>query len=314
MPASRKPIDEALGMASVVHAPAKALVRNQPDNHSGAETDERLIELWLDRYDSEHTRRAYRNDIEQFLDFVGSGPRRPRSLHELTVAHIVTYLTHLRDVAAGATQARRISSLKSLLAFGHTTGYLTWNVGAAIKVPKYHDRIAERIMTVEQVRELVAAARPGRDRAFVKFLYFSGARVSEAVGLQWKHVRRENGVLRVTLHGKGKKTRHIPLPGALLSDFDALERCRLGGYVFESVWGQRLCEKDGWRIVHRAARNAYLKGPSPHWLRHSHATHALQRGAPPHVTQGTLGHSSLSTTGRYAHVETNESSGLFLSL
>lgn len=312
MPASRKPIDEALAMAGVVRAPAKALAL--PENHSGADTDERLIELWLARYDSEHTRRAYANDIEQFLEVVDALPKAPRGLHELTVAHLMAYVTYLREESSPATQARRVSSVKSLLSFGHTTGYLPWNVGAAIKTPKFHDHVGERILTVDQVRELVAAARPGRDRTLIKFLYFAGARISEALGLQWKHLRRDGAVLRVTLHGKGKKTRHVPLPSTLIADFDMLERSRLGSYVFESVYGNPLCTKSGWEIVHRAARDAFLKGASPHWLRHAHVTHALQRGAPVHVVKDTVGHASLSTTGRYAHLENDESSGLFLSL
>jgi integrase/recombinase XerD len=315
MPASRKPVDEALAMAGVVRGGLARAKTVSIDNHSGADTDERLIELWLARYDSYHTQRCYETDVDQFLAFVGALASAPAGLQELTVAHVVAYLGHLRENAAPATQARRVSSLKSLLTFAHQTGYLRFNVGAAIKSPKFHDHLAERILTLEQVREISIAARPGRDRAFIRFLYFSGARVSEACRLQWKHVRDGDGALRVTLHGKGKKTRHVPLPPTMLSDFQLLEKTRLSSYVFESCYGKALDSKDAWRIVRRAAKNAYCRLPvSPHWFRHAHATHALRRGAPANVVQGTLGHASLSTTGRYAHIDNAESSGLFLSL
>jgi site-specific recombinase XerD len=318
LPASRKPVDEALAMAGIFRPGSLARpkpIAVEPQNHSGVTTDERLIDLWLARYDSAHTRRAYALDAEQFLAFVGALPNGATGLRTLTVAHVVSYMKHLRDESSSATGARRLSSLKSLLSFGHDTGYLTFNVGAAIKIPKLLDHLSDRILTVEQVRNLVAAARPGRDRAFIKFLYFSGARVSEAVRLQWKHIRQADGVLRVTLHGKGNKTRHVPLPTLMLADFELLGESRLGSYVFESCYGNALDTKDAWRIVRAAAQNAYIRAAvSPHWLRHAHATHALSRGAPAHVVQSTLGHTSLTTTGRYAHINNTESSGLFLSL
>jgi integrase/recombinase XerD len=318
MPASRKPVDEALAMAGIVRpgslARPKAL-EVEPKNHSGVTTDDRLIDLWLERYDSMHTRRAYGADADRFLEFVSALPNGPSGLRELSVAHVVSYMKQLRADSSSATTARRLSSLKSLLTFGHDTGYLTFNVGAAIKIPKLLDHLSDRILTVEQVRNLVAAARPGRDRAFIKFLYFSGARVSEAVKLQWKHIRQTDGVLRVTLHGKGNKTRHVPLPSMMLADFDMLGDRRLGNFVFESCYGNALDQKEAWRIVRHAAQNAYIRANvSPHWLRHAHATHALSRGAPAHVVQSTLGHTSLTTTGRYAHINNTESSGLFLSL
>lgn len=315
MPASRKPIEEALAMAGVLRPARRPNPELTLDNHSGATTDEQLLDIWLKRYDSKHTVRAYSSDFDHFMAFVETSEQPVKSLGQVTVAHLSAYTAALRGSAAPATAARRISSIKSLLSFGHETGYLRFNVGAAIKSPKVLDYLGERILSVEQVRSLVGAARPGRDRALVKFLYFSGARVSEACGLQWKHIRSADGALRVTLHGKGKKTRHVPLPTHLMRDFDTLGELRLGAYVFESCYGNPLDPKDAWRIVHKAAEAAYLTIPvSPHWLRHAHATHALARGAPPHVVKETLGHSSLATTGRYAHVNNTESSGLFLSL
>lgn len=310
MPASRKPIDEALAMASVTRAavPARRTSAIEPQNHSGATTDDRLIELWLERYDSKHTRRSYANDIEQFRQFVGDV-----DLARLTVADCVGYVTHLREQAAPATQARRVSSLKSLLSFGLATGYLPFNVGAAIKVPKLYDHLSERILSVQQVRDLVNVARPGRDRALLKFLYFSAARVSEACNLTWKLVHIERDLVRVTLHGKGKKTHQVTLPPVMISEFQALDKVRIGAFVFETCYGNPLDTKDAWRIVRRAAERASIRLPvSPHWLRHAHVSHALDRGAPVHLVRDTAGHGSLHTTGRYAH--SSESSALYLTL
>lgn len=317
MPASRKPVDEALAMAGVLTAKPERgkILTIQTDNRSGVTTDERLIDIWLERYESVHTRRAYATDVDLFLDFIETLPEPARTLGEVTVAHVVAYQKHLRSKSAPATHARRMSSLKSLLSFGTDTGYLRFNVGAAIKIPHLLNHLAERILTVEQVRNLVAAARPGRDRALVKFLYFSGARVSEALKLEWRHVHDDDAMLRVTLHGKGNKTRRIPMPALMAADFEVLSKLRLGKYVFESCYGNRLDSKDAWRIVRQATEDAFISRPvSPHWLRHAHATHALERGVPLNVLKETLGHASLRTSDSYVHASPTESSGLFLSL
>jgi integrase/recombinase XerD len=328
MPESRKPIDEALAMARVLEArvaitpiPVAEQIQAVSDR-SGARSDEELITLWIDRYESPHTQRAYRGDVSLFTTFLQSlpiggtksRPARPRRLADVKVAHLTAFAEELRKSAV-SSHARRISSIKSLLTFGHQTGYLTFNVGAAVKPPRRLDHLAERILTPEQVQRLIESCRPGRDRALMRFLYVSGARVSEASGLRWKHVHRDGGRLMVTIHGKGRRTRHIPLPASLSADLDVLEKSRLSTFVFESRGGKRFAPKDIWKLTRAAARKAGIRlSVSPHWLRHAHATHALRRGAPLHVVQQTLGHTSLQTTSRYVHVEKNESSAMFLAV
>jgi integrase/recombinase XerD len=328
MPESRKPIDEALAMARVLEArvaitpiPVAEQIQAVSDR-SGARSDEELITLWIDRYESPHTQRAYRGDVSLFTTFLQSlpiggtksRPARPKRLADVKVAHLTAFAEELRKSAV-SSHARRISSIKSLLTFGHQTGYLTFNVGAAVKPPRRLDHLAERILTPEQVQRLIESCRPGRDRALMRFLYVSGARVSEASGLRWKHVHRDGGRLMVTIHGKGRRTRHIPLPASLSADLDVLEKSRLSTFVFESRGGKRFAPKDIWKLTRAAARKAGIRlSVSPHWLRHAHATHALRRGAPLHVVQQTLGHTSLQTTSRYVHVEKNESSAMFLAV
>jgi len=328
MPESRKPIDEALAMARMLEArvaitpiPVAEQIQAVSDR-SGARSDEELITLWIDRYESPHTQRAYRGDVSLFMTFLQSlptagtksRPARPKRLADVKVAHLTAFAEELRKSAV-SSHARRISSIKSLLTFGHQTGYLTFNVGAAVKPPRRLDHLAERILTPEQVQRLIESCRPGRDRALMRFLYVSGARVSEASGLRWKHVHRDGGRLMVTIHGKGRRTRHIPLPASLSADLDVLEKSRLSTFVFESRGGKRFAPKDIWKLTRAAARKAGIRlSVSPHWLRHAHATHALRRGAPLHVVQQTLGHTSLQTTSRYVHVEKNESSAMFLAV
>jgi integrase/recombinase XerD len=122
---------------------------------------------------------------------------------------------------------------------------------------------------------------------------------------------------QITVFGKGGKTRSIQLPGSL---WKKLQRLRgdapLDAPVFPSrKRKQPLMESGIWRIVKKAAVRARVDLPvSPHWLRHAHASHALDRGAPIHLVQTTLGHASITTTGKYLHARPKESSSRFLPL
>lgn len=325
MPESREPVDEALAMLEVLGLrtpkPAARDLDAMPD-YSGARSDAELIVLWLDRYESAATQSAYRADIELFRAFLESLPpdgaadlpARPAMLRDVKVVHLTTFSKHLRDHGAVSSHARRLSAVKSLLSFGHSTGYLVFNVGAAVKPPRRPNHLAERILSQDEVYALIQAAAAGRDRTLLRFLYLSGARIAEALKLRWNELHMEESRLLVTLHGKGGKTRHVPLPISLINDFEAMQRVRLSDVVFESVRGHQLYRSDAWEIVTAAARAAGLRHkPSPHWLRHAHASHALRRGAPPHLVQATLGHASLTTTSDYVHVESNESSAMFLA-
>jgi len=325
MPESRVPIDEALSVLEVLGlrrpGPLSREVVSMPD-YSGARSDSELVILWIDRYDSPNTQRAYRGDLELFRAYLeslpASGseelPARPPTLRDVKVVHLTAFSKHLRDHGAVTSHARRLSSVKSLLSFAHETGYLVFNVGAAVKPPRRPKRLAERILSQDEVYALIQAAAPGRDRTLLRFLYLSGARITEALQLRWNEVHMEPDRLLVTLHGKGGKTRHVPLPVTLIRDLEVLQKTRLSELVFESVRGRPLSQDVAWDIVHTAAIAAALPHlPSPHWLRHAHASHALRRGAPPHLVQATLGHASLTTTSDYVHVESNESSSMFLA-
>jgi integrase/recombinase XerD len=119
-----------------------------------------------------------------------------------------------------------------------------------------------------------------------------------------------------TVLGKGGKTRTVLLPGSVWKELQAL--CwgkRPGEPVFRSQKGGPLSTSQALRIVKKAARRAgFSERVSPHWLRHAHASHALDRGAPIHLVQATLGHSSVATTGRYLHARPTDSSARYLAL
>jgi integrase/recombinase XerD len=205
--------------------------------------------------------------------------------------------------------------VKSLLAFAQETGYLPFNVGAAVKLRPHRDSLAQRILEESQVARLIDAAPEGRDRVLLKLLYVSGVRVSEICGLKWCDAlpRQEGG--QITVFGKGGKTRTVLLKPKVWQHLLSLRgEAKAVEPVFRSrKGGGALDVSQVRRIIYAAARTAGLEQKvSPHWMRHAHASHALDRNAPIHLVQATLGHASVSTTGRYLHARPTESSSFYL--
>jgi integrase/recombinase XerD len=158
--------------------------------------------------------------------------------------------------------------------------------------------------------------RNPRNRAILFVFYGGGFRVSEMASLQWKHVQARGHSGQITVFGKGGKTRSVLIPK---ESWDALMKIRKdasdGDPVFRSRKHGFLQPCQIWRIVKSAAKKAGLKDSvSCHWLRHSHASHSLDQGAPIHLVQNTLGHSSIATTGKYLHARPSDSSGNYLGM
>ena len=273
-----------------------------------ADSDETLMRLWLHGR-GPHTRRAYKADAGTFLAAVG------KPLRQITLGDVQDFADTLAGTAA-ASRARRLSVAKSLITFGHRLGYLPFNVAAPVRAPKLKETLAERIIPEGDVHRLLALETHPRNHAFMRLLYLAGLRISEACALHWRDLQPRQAGGQVTAFGKGGKTRVVLLGAdawrellALRGDAgvdDAVFRSRSGGAA--------ITPKAGHEIVKAAAARAGLPDAlSAHWLRHAHASHALDRGAPIHLVQTTLGHASIATTGRYAHARPNASSSQFLA-
>lgn len=305
---------EADRVAEVVQPPGAGL--------SGASTDERLIGLWL-HGKSESTVEAYRGALAAFAGFAGGKP-----LRTVTLSDLQEYADDISDAFAPATQAKLLAAMKSLFSFGHQVGYLPFDVGRPVKLPSRKDDRAERILSADDVHSMIAAAGKGRNRALLRLLYIGGLRVAEAVDLRTRDLR-ERGVAddgkgggQVTLFGKGRKTRVVLLPASLWTELFALALPHPDAPMFRSrkkgPGGEpsSITPRQAERVVKDAAIRAGLSNASdvsPHWLRHAHASHAMDRGAKVHLVQATLGHASVATTGRYLHARPDESSALFLA-
>jgi integrase/recombinase XerD len=276
---------------------------------SQAASDQQLIRLWLHGRPAT-TRRAYECDVGRFRAFVA------KPLRMVMVGDVQEFSDSLARLA-DASRARSLSAVKSLLTFGCRIGYLPFNVGAPVRLPRLKNTIAERILPEEQVLKMLTLEAKPRNAALLRLLYGAGLRVSELVALRWRDVVERDDAAQITIYGKGSKTRFVLLTpatwGALKAirgdsgPDDALIRSSRG----DGALGARQVR----RIVAAAARRAGVEGNvSPHWLRHAHASHALDRGAAIHLVQATLGHSSVATTGKYLHARPSESSSKYLAV
>jgi integrase/recombinase XerD len=277
------------------------------------ESDAKLISLWLHGRSPE-TQRAYRRDVADFTALIGGKP-----LALVTVNDIQLYQDAMQKrILATATIARRLGAVKSLLAYGQKLGVLPVNVGAAVKPPTGKNALAERILTESQVLTMLALEPNPRNRVLLRFMYATGCRVSELCSLKWRDLREAAlGAGQVTLFGKGSKTRVVifsaetwklvrSLRGTTLPDDPVFCSRKHSGHLKPAQVH---------RIVAAAGKRAGIEGNvSPHWLRHSHASHALERNTPIHLVQATLGHSSVATTGRYLHARPTDGSALHLAV
>lgn len=275
-----------------------------------AESDDHLIDLWLHGR-SRHTQRAYRSDVGRLLDAV------VKPLHRVTLGDLQDFAGQLIESGLQPPSVHRtMSAVKSLFAFGHRLGYLPFDVARPLRLPALRDGLAERILDETDVLRMIALERQPRNRAILLTFYAGGFRVSEISALKWSDLVRRDSAGQITVFGKGGKTRTVLMPESVWNALMSLRGdAKDDAPVFRSRKGGHLDESQVWRIVRKASERAGIeKDVSCHWLRHAHASHALDRGAPIHLVQATLGHSSVATTGRYLHARPNDSSGNYLPI
>jgi integrase/recombinase XerD len=163
---------------------------------------------------------------------------------------------------------------------------------------------------------MIALTPKQRDQVLLRVLYASAGRVSEVCALTWNDVQPNGDSGQLTLFGKAGKTRAVKVSTATWQAILSLRGVAgPDDPVFVSQKGNPLHPSQVHRLVRQAARRAGIAGNvSPHWLRHSHASHALERGASVTLVRDTLGHSSLGVTSMYAHARPAESSALYLAM
>ncbi len=177
------------------------------------------------------------------------------------------------------------------------TKHTDQNPWKQIKKKNPHSAKHERIMTEEQIRAMLKACDLEYDYIYLRFLYATGCRVTESVSVEWDDIMRDKDGYTMRIHGKGDKDRFVHIPESLFDLLQEIPKSNKDHRIF------RISSITAWKMVKAIAKKAGLGDAiSPHWFRHSHASHALDRGAPIHVVQHDLGHASITTTQQYLHV------------
>jgi integrase/recombinase XerC len=271
-----------------------------------------LRHLDRERNLSPHTLRAYASDLVQFKAHLKA--ELGREGHPKDVDHLLIrgFLARLHESGIRkASSARKLASLRTFFRFLCREGILAKNPARPLLSPRLEKRIPAHLQEAE-VAALLEIPGEGdailRNRALLELLYATGIRCSELVGLSLDDLDLDSKLVRVL--GKGRKERVVPF-GARARDALLLylpARGRTPGRseaVFRNARGGRLSDRSVRSIVAGQVRRLALERKvSPHTLRHSFATHLLERGADLRAIQELLGHASLSTTQRYTHVDT----------
>jgi len=283
-----------------------------------------LDHLTIERGVAANTLSSYRRDLRRYLAHLTA--RGIGDVGDVTEEHVTDFLVSLRvgDEDLGATPLSAVSAARTLIAvrgfhrFAAAEGLTADDVARAVKPPTPTRRLPKSISVDDVVALLEGAGGDSdtdgplslRNRALLEVLYSTGARISEAVGLDVDDVDVQSR--SVLLRGKGGKQRLVPIGRPAVSALDAYfvrgrpDLARRGKglpAIFLNARGGRLSRQSAWQVLQDAAERAGIAASvSPHTLRHSFATHLLEGGADVRVVQELLGHASVTTTQIYTLV------------
>ncbi|HXZ11953.1 MAG TPA: site-specific tyrosine recombinase XerD [Candidatus Sulfotelmatobacter sp.] len=260
---------------------------------------------------AQNTLAAYGRDLGKFAGFI---QKRGIVLRIISRSDVVDFLgTLYRQKLDSRSVARHLVAIRHFFRFCLTEEILTEDPAANIESPKFRQNLPE-VLSLQEVERLLEQPNSStawgiRDRAMIELLYSCGLRVSELCAVAVEDLQIESGYLRCV--GKGNKERLVPVGRAALARIEEyLQKARpelLGEdtsrYLFLNSRAKPLSRVAFWKILREYGRKAGLKKPlTPHVLRHSFATHLLDRGADLRSVQMMLGHSDISTTQIYTHV------------
>lgn len=303
-------MNEQLHTRTAPGTPAESSTREQLSAFMGHIAVERGL--------ADATVEAYRSDLERYLTWLEQ--HGIRSLNQVRPQDVQAYAESLAEQGQSvASRRRHLASIHEFHRFALSRGAVSDDVSANIRAPKNASHLPD-VLTIDEIATLLDVAAMGgsddpvvlRDKALLEFLYATGARISEAVGVDFADIDVNDHLVKLT--GKGSKQRLVPIGSYAC---EALERYQTVGRpvlaskakqpelraVFLNRRGKRLSRQSAWEAVRIAGERAHLATPlHPHTLRHSFATHLIQGGADVRTVQELLGHASVTTTQIYTHI------------
>ncbi len=263
---------------------------------------------------SENTLISYQSDLEKYIQFIDS--IQLNSFNKITNEHITEFLVLLNEIGLEASsKSRYLSSIRGLHKFLFSTGTIDNDITEIIELPRQARKIPDTL-SVEQVNKIISMpniSKPGgiRDRAILETLYACGLRVSELINLKQRDILFDVEIIRV--FGKGSKERIVPIGSSAVEWIKSyLTNARVhfvnsvatDDVLFLNQRGKKLTRMYIWKMIKQNTDLAGIEAEvHPHTFRHSFATHLLEGGADLRAVQEMLGHSDISTTQIYTHID-----------
>ncbi len=283
-------------------------IHQSPGKYTHSEVRSFAFYLKAERGASDNTLNAYSKDIEQLLLFLD------KPVQKIRYEDIQKFLQNLKEAGLSSKSiARKISSIRIFFRFLESDGKISENPAEILESPKLARTLPD-VLEPEEVFKILESCKPDtplkqRDRAFLETLYATGMRISEIQHLGMDNLFLTENFIRIT--GKGNKERLIPI-GKTAKRFllnyiaDGRERLKKGEMdrIFLNRFGKGLSRMGCWKIIKKYTQMSGIKKHiTPHTFRHSFATHLLEGGADLRAVQMMLGHSDISTTQIYTHID-----------
>ena len=275
---------------------------------------EYLAHLKLEKNLSTNTVSSYKIDLNTFVEFIKN--KNINDPSRITTENISSFFKILKDIGLSATSsARYFSSLKGFFLYLLRNNYILSNPIEKISAPKISQKLPA-VLTVNEVEKILCLPDVEnkltlRDKAILELFYACGTRVSELINLKIGDLFLKEEIIRV--FGKGSKERLIPIGSSAINWINKylmksrpllMKKLKSENYLFLNSRGSKLSRMGIWKIIDRYVKEAgIVKKVHPHTFRHSFATHLLEGGADLRAVQEMLGHSDISTTQIYTHID-----------
>ena len=257
------------------------------------------INEFLTNLTSEHSRRAYKNDLDNFFQFLNSLGFVPQSPKEVELKHFLAYREALTTRGMAPTSInRKFASIRSLWSWFRINKHVDENILASLKLPKAAVTNPTKAFSDDEVTTIIASELPGSYRRLIlMFLFYTGMRRSELVNLNCKHICKHGSNLIVNIKGKGGKTRQLPLNDKLVIELNlylSLNSRTEDEPLIQAMPGKRLDPTTVYKLIKKYARDK-----SPHSCRATAITKALEAGAVITDVADMAGHATINTTQIY---------------